>query len=309
MESAARRAIAGAPDAWQPYERLAEALFGQGLPAEAVRDAADAAAARVPEARRARERARWRYALAVVRGDFDEALRAAAEWGKATSGALSFAARYFPIDAEVKVLVETGRDAEARRELQAFDRAASAVNEDNYLGDLGLDASGTLYRMGAVARPDFVAKRDAWLARNAAPRGPTGWVAATMVWPYAFVTPARTPDDAREALAARDRYAPIVAAAAREPTVDGEVGRVLLLAGRAGDALPYLRRAAASCGGLVDPVPYVQSVLALAVAAEGAGDAPRACAELSRVLAWWGTSRASVSARDARARYARLGCR
>ncbi len=308
MEAAVRRAIAGAPDSSRPYERLAEALFGQGTPVEAVRDAVDAALARVPEARRAPERAHWRYQLAVIRGDFDDALRATGEWRKATSGASSFAARYFPVDAEVKVLVETGRDAEARRELQAFDRAASALSEDSYFGDLGLDASATLYRLGALARPDFVAEREAWLARNAAP-GATGWEAAAMVWPYAFVTPARTADDAREALGARDRYAPIAPAAVREPTVDGEVGRVLLLAGRGAEALPYLRRAAASCGGLVDPVPYVQSVLALAAAAEGAGDAPLACSALSRVLAWWGSSRTSVSARDARARQARLGCR
>jgi eukaryotic-like serine/threonine-protein kinase len=88
----------------------------------------------------------------------------------------------------------------------------------------------------------------------------------------------------------------------------GNLGRLLLMAGRSDDALIYLRAAAADCGPLSDAFSAVRAHDWLATALESRGDTAGACAEYGKVLDRWGSAKKSVTADRARARRKALHC-
>jgi tetratricopeptide (TPR) repeat protein len=120
------------------------------------------------------------------------------------------------------------------------------------------------------------------------------------------VQPASTPEQAAAALAAAPPgdlrlLAPGIADQAA-------LGTVLLRAGRAAEAVPFLERAAHRCDGFLAPVAQVRATAQLGRALEVTGDRAGACAAYQRVLDRWGATARSVTARDARLRATALGC-
>jgi serine/threonine-protein kinase len=88
------------------------------------------------------------------------------------------------------------------------------------------------------------------------------------------------------------------------------IGRTYLVAGRSAEALPYLRRAASSCGALVDPLAVMHANVDLGAALEANGDVPGACAAYGRVLDQWASARPkAVTAEHAKRRFVALTCR
>ncbi len=95
--------------------------------------------------------------------------------------------------------------------------------------------------------------------------------------------------------------------------MDAILGRALAVAGRADDALPFLREASRSCGMLEGydnfVITRVQARLDLAEVLAQKGDKAGACEWLHKIVAQWGNARPrSVTADKARERVRALGC-
>ena len=134
------------------------------------------------------------------------------------------------------------------------------------------------------------------------------------LWLRAFAEPARTADEARAALDALARDPRLVGPTPTEVEnwvnyPDRVAGHVLLLAGRASEALPYLRHAAGNCWVRGGDVPSVEVPLELGQALEQTNDAQGACGAYADVLSRWGHAvPRSVSADAARDGLKRLHC-
>ena len=90
---------------------------------------------------------------------------------------------------------------------------------------------------------------------------------------------------------------------------DAYAVHVLLLAGRAMDAAPYLERASRQCDVLTFPFEIVHAALDLGRAREAVGDTAGACAAYGQVLARWGGAKPrSATADAARSASQRLRC-
>jgi serine/threonine-protein kinase len=139
------------------------------------------------------------------------------------------------------------------------------------------------------------------------------WVA----WLFYHASPVVTPAEAREALSALPRSAP-VAGLAGHPFAGGVLGRAYWLAGDAERAEPLLRAATAWCGSALPLQPLLEAdwriarirdFATLGELLEKKGDKGGACARYAAVLARWGKAKPrSVTADKARARSKALGC-
>jgi serine/threonine-protein kinase len=84
---------------------------------------------------------------------------------------------------------------------------------------------------------------------------------------------------------------------------------VSALAGRTDEATQLLSRAAANCMVIDQPFETVRANLELGEVYEQAGDTASACARFEKVLERWGSAKPrSVTADEARAHAAKLGC-
>ncbi len=90
---------------------------------------------------------------------------------------------------------------------------------------------------------------------------------------------------------------------------DAATGHVYLLAGKPGEALPYLKRAVAACADFDAVLAHTRAALDLGHALEATNDPKGACDAYAKVLARWGHAKPrSVTADEARARSKALGC-
>jgi hypothetical protein len=81
-----------------------------------------------------------------------------------------------------------------------------------------------------------------------------------------------------------------------------------MLTGRATEAVPLLRRAAASCHPLDAVGAWMGAGALLGRALEATDDKPGACRAYTTLLARWGKAKHSVTADEARARSKKLAC-
>ncbi len=82
-----------------------------------------------------------------------------------------------------------------------------------------------------------------------------------------------------------------------------------LLAGKSGQAIPWLRRFTGDCHQLWLPVEHMRAKLDFGQALEQTGDTKGACESYARVFAQWEQATPkSVSARAAKAAMKRLSC-
>jgi serine/threonine-protein kinase len=128
------------------------------------------------------------------------------------------------------------------------------------------------------------------------------WIATTQTdpiarWAYADGELATTKAQAEQALALAPPFRTLPN---RLPGVEAVIGRTLLLAGRASDAVPYLRVATSRCDGAEFPMDKLRSQLRLGTALEQTGDTTGACAAYAEVVKRWKTSRARTADEAAR---------
>ncbi len=303
-----RHLVADDPSSPRAYGLLASLLAGAAQPAESVRVALDEESARVDAADGLVAKLWNPAAFAIFSGDFTGADRRLREW--TDSVAKSRSEDDHRDVARLRILL-------AQEEGDSKTAGALAANylaqRPAWLGIAGEDSSvfffiGQLYRSGVIARPEFVARRDAWLAgKRAEPKGAALGSRLGFAWIAAYAAPAVTAADAEEALDALPSYLPLPDPSMRMPQYEQPIGHVYLLANREREALPFLRRAANGCLPLLGPFEAVLASLELGLAEERLGEIPAACEAYRAVTAHWGAS-ISQSARRARARALALHC-
>lgn len=316
LASDARRLRAAMPANSLSYQYLAAVAIARFEPLPTVRELLRQASDRLPDALAGLTRPRDDLELAVLGGRFDEAGPAIEAMEAAVATDTDRATRLLGRRMRILVALETGHPDEAAQIAEEALAAMEAWAPDPRNEDFGIARDATPFLLdvlrdtGAITDDERAQRRDAWLAdwrtRTAAFNEPFLWLAAY----------ARTVDDAVEAeqaLAAMPASGP----PPFHPLTFGEagVGRAYLLGGRASEALPYLRRAAASLHaveltfGLENGWEAVRASRDLGRALEATGDREGACAAYQRVVDRWGDAAPrSVTADDARARRAALAC-
>jgi serine/threonine protein kinase len=151
-------------------------------------------------------------------------------------------------------------------------------------------------------RPEaFVQKRDAWLRQHR-----SDIRQASVLSSYAYGV--ETPEEAREALALFPNVAPPRVLMEKDYGM-AMLGKLYVLAGRAGDAVPYLQRTVKSCFALLAPFVHTRANYYLGQALEATGDTAGACSAYGNVLTRWGDAKPeSVTASKARGRSRELRC-
>jgi tetratricopeptide (TPR) repeat protein len=208
---------------------------------------------------------------------------------------------------------ETGDVAEARRVAQDFVSRREAWTEGLHPHGLGrIDSTPWLARLAASQAGTIDAFRSSWIDEQAHDGALAG-----LLWSFGWAGTALTREEALDALRTRTddpRLQPALAGTCIGATMfgipDAYTGHVYLLAGRAEDAVPPLRRAAGVCAcGPHLVADHVHAQLDLAAALERLGDARGACDAFGDVLALWGSATPrSASADLARQGVKRLRC-
>jgi len=304
----AERLVAVDPDTPLWLEELGGATYAMNRPMAEVRAAIERRWDGLNDDVGLIGRAAARVRLAVLAGDFDEAARQLDVWERSAATQNDELSQVELFQVQAQLQREVGQEAGFVPRARSFlaSRAAWSPSPD---GDASIEAWIALYRGGAISREEFVAARADWLSRER--RGPPRAVrfGNSPGWPWisAYAKSAVTREDAKEAVAALPEYQPLPADRVRSASDDEPTGATFVLAGDAEGALPFLRRAARSCGAIFSPFHHTWANLELARLLEPR-DTAGACAAYKVVIDRWGTAPQSRSGRYARSRWKQLHC-
>jgi serine/threonine-protein kinase len=307
LEEVARTWSAKEPAAGLPYHYLAVSLFAQGRPIPAVRAGLDQAARRYRLLRQTSlmELDEANFALAI--GDFAKAERRVQQVAGGPGEEASTISQARAVLLRLELYEETGRAAEAARFAEKTRPRLDATTWlISPLGDPTVPLLAAMHRNGRMSRSDFEAERAAWF-RGFEKRSGSERVLA---WSMAYAAQARTLAEAKDALSilasfgSQSRHVPPGDAS----LLDGLLGKVHLLAGDRRAALPHLEAAGRDCGALVRPVFHNQNLLRLGAVREALGDKEGACAAYGAIVARWGRTSRSITAKAASKRALALGC-
>jgi len=311
VEADAKRIMATDPDSPRGYQNLAEASLAMGKPNATAALLLQQSWGHLPDNSRAWQEANDKTSLAAFFGDYPAAEQNLRELERVAASSNDLYDNVIPAWGRARLYVENGETARAASVADEFLKRKDAWAPDLSVDEFGVEIDmtplmlDTLRRAGKLSRPDFDQRFAEWTKgwEQRLPRAYLGYV-----WVYGHVWTATTREDAVKALAAIPKYAPLPW---YRPGLlaDALVGRTYLQAGQPADALPILERATKSCHVLDDPFTYVQSFGWLGAAREQTGDKPGACAAYGEVARRWKTMPHSVSAREANANIAALGCR
>jgi serine/threonine-protein kinase len=300
------------PDDWYAYHWLGRALAAQGKPTEAVRTALEQKWVRVEPEKRAAREAMDRALLDMVLGDFAAAERRLLDLVQTLASEPGAQAHAEPNALLLRIAEETGRTERARSIAETFLARKDAWTAPHRVDDVSIfldpvpEMLGALSRAGALSAADLEQRRGQWLqAWSAKTAGPY----KGFLWIAGWAVPTTTATQATAALGALAEYG---ALPSFSPTIPASayVGRVYRLAGRTSDAVQTLRRAVATCTLLSEPIGHTRAQLELGLALEAQGDRAGACAAYAVPIARWGHAKPrSVTAEQARARAAAIGCR
>jgi serine/threonine-protein kinase len=310
-EQAARAAVTLSPRSAEPYRRLAAAMTAMNREESAVLETLRQNWSRGREDRSKLDRLRDSMRLALAHGRFAEAEKLGSDLEAAAATDVDEPLHATIAALRAGLLVETGRPKDAATVARDFFARRAAWSRSAFADDNALAADATPYLLAmqlhanAISRADYDRAHESW-AKD--------WRAHLQgsfqhdLWMFADALPTETPDEARDALAARASLAPL-ATYYPGTIADAHIGRVLFLAGQLDDAIARLERGAANCHVLDDPIEHTRGIFFLAQAYDQKGDKARACAAYGRVLERWGAARPkSVTAERARLRVAALGC-
>jgi hypothetical protein len=148
------------------HEYLARALAASGAPVESVRAALDRMVDLGAETSTIYSRTFERFALAMLVGDFPEAIAAARDGERELAAHPDEGVHAFIADALSAIAKETGDAAGAERVREEFERRSAAWTPDAPF--LRTRRLVDLHRAGRLRDADFVAQRDRLYADNVA---------------------------------------------------------------------------------------------------------------------------------------------
>ena len=307
VEADARRMLVMQPNNHRSFEFLAIALAARGAPVDGVREAlARRVDVEPDEASKRRAQSQAAMWTALLVGDFTAAEAAARELDAVLGGSLVESDHSQAMDGLFQALVERGDVAGALREADAYDRRSSAWTRDAPIATR-MNIAYLRHQAGRLDDETFLrVKHD--LVKEALATLTTS--TADEIWQNAFGYDL-VPSEAADALATKPDGG---AAFAAHGVWKINEGLAYLRSGRAAEALPPLREAAASCSILggeeyTATIMWMRAHLALGQALEQTGDRAGACAAYAVVAdRWRGAKPRSVTLEKARARVAALGC-
>ncbi len=301
MERYARQAIAVEPSSGWGYAYLIDALGAQGAPPDALQQLAGKASLFDPIRKRQSVDTLAAY-VGLYSGDLDAAeasllaLRKDQDAETVEEKHVSDSLLIDLYDEEGETEKGVAIAQEYLRRMPAWDHARVPPGR--------VPALAALVRAGRESPARADALRAAWLAEWKPDRGRF----ANDLWFDLYASSARTPAEAREALAALPSFTPLRPLGAR-PWLQGDEGTVHALAGDAERAIPELRAAVTSCFGPRGLLARMRQRLLLGQMLERRSDRDGACEQYAAVLARWGHAKPrSVTANKARARSEALGC-
>jgi serine/threonine-protein kinase len=284
---------------------VARVLFANGAPMQAVRGALERKWMAAAPAERDSFKSRDEAHLAILAGDFvaaERTLRDALALVARSSSEDDHADATLPL---VELLLEMGKDADAGRIADEYLKSrpswksAGAWSPVPQLFGIAVHAGLRSERDRGAALAEWLALWDEW------GEGPT----RQQSWLLGYAFPATTEAEAAVALARAPQPMPRVHSNQFHREGLEAKGRVLFLAGRIAEAVPFLRLATATCSALEVPVEHTHASLHLAQALEKSGDVAGACSGYATVVERWGSAKPrSVSADVARTRRRALGC-
>jgi tetratricopeptide (TPR) repeat protein len=233
-------------------------------------------------------------------GQFDAALRRLDELDDAARTARGAQVHAVSTALRVDILMELGRSSDAAKAASSFLKKKDAWTAITTGADPTPRLLYVAHAGGLLDDQAFVAARSAWVKA-------LGSLAGRSAWSRGY-GPSATASEAAEALAALPVDG-LPKSYFRHTEEAADVGRILLLAGRAADAVPLLTIGARSCRGLLDPLGQMRASDLLGQALEGAGDMAAACSAYKAVRDRMRAVRPrSVTADHAIARSKTLGC-
>jgi tetratricopeptide (TPR) repeat protein len=308
-----RRLVVIEPSGTRAYLWRAIALAQERAPLDAIREALDKRASlELTDARKIRDSAEEQIWLGLLVGDFALAQKATRELDARGRDQLSEQDHYEAFSVMLDTLLETGDLGAALQLGDDYEHRSRAWTADRPLG-MRMRIAYLRHHAGRLDERGFERARQE-LVDEAVRLG----IKPGEAWRATYARDAETADDARAALAALPE-GPLETAAGHGLVCEA-LGHALLLAGRPGDALPWLRQAASSCAAMVAPVNfdlaeglntvhYVRAHLWLGEALEQTGDGAGACAAYAEVVTRWGRPRpGSVTVDETRTRMKKLGC-
>ncbi|HEY3353696.1 MAG TPA: protein kinase [Polyangia bacterium] len=312
LEEDARRWIATGSTTAAPHVFHARALVARGASDASVAAVLTQQQARLAASLQPRRGLLDAARLALLRGDFAGARERLQELSRlvqrdATERWHAHVARHL-VELHEEIGDSRAAVAVAEEHLQRREAWLRLGSSDDHAAgeDITLRLHAALHRARRIDDAEFTRRREAWLAAWTR-RTPSRFY-RSYLWFWGWAEPARTPVEARAALAALPAFAPLPPF--RPGTLaDGAEGRAYLLGGRVKEGISRLTSASRSCLALADPVGHTQAYYWLGQAREAAGDPRGACDAYATVLARWGHAQPpSVTAARARARARTLGC-
>jgi tetratricopeptide (TPR) repeat protein/predicted Ser/Thr protein kinase len=249
--------------------------------------------------------------LALVAGDFDRVRSLARTTSAQARARASYRWSITFATQRVEAALEMGDAVGASGAAQELVARAPALGNADPIYH-GVDLLPFHERVGSPQGPEtgFERWRQAWLDARVAKGAASG-----PLWTYGYAATAFTPAEAVAALAVLPKFVPLTPVPSAANTFsdpglpDAFVGHTYLLAGDVDGALPYLKRAAASCALFNSVFSLMHASLDLGKALETKRDKEGACSSYRRVLAQWGHAKPrSVTADEARKRATALGC-
>lgn len=310
MAEVARRMIANDTNDWPAHRSLATALLAQGRANTAVRAALERGSESAPAGPRERMQRFNDVHFALLEGRFDDAERAYLEWKPRDDKS--------PFENAHRALAENLIEL---YEVLGKPKDAAKV-ADEYLSTRDGWIKGFIRSMwddptiwflkkkrdaGMISAATYEAERTKWMRLWESRLTPD---MKPIAWMQAYVIPANTEEEAQEALNIRPELKALEYYRKQPTPLHNALGKVYLLAGRAGEAIPHLSAVARDCRLLYDPIANTLAHARLGKAQEIEGQHAEACNSYGVVLQRWGKSRPQISlVEDVRKHFHKLACK
>ncbi len=302
-EATSRRWIAAWPNDAEPYEWLANALYGRTRSVESARTALERKWQLTGESERDITRASDMTYLALLDGDIREAKQQLDVWEHLASLSSDADVRATPAELRLDLSYEMDPAAQVRANAQR-DLERSAAWTEGSLQDFRVTTTRILLRTGGTTEDQVLRDREAWMAtdRNGI------YASNARRWFNFFAETAVTPRLAADAIAHLPQERPFFGPYACDTECDEIVGETFATAGDYARALPHLERASKACA--VDwPIHTLRARFLLGNALAALGRRDEACNAYRNVVTTWSRVRGSRVVRDATARLVLLQCK
>ncbi len=207
----------------------------------------------------------------------------------------------------VALYAEMGKYADAAAVADEFfvSRALRPTKNQEHQDDPTVYMHAFRLRAGTLTPNEYRTIRSAWIDKkpNDTP------LARALVWLAAYVYPAFSVDLAKEALETMPNWGelPDNDLSRSKFSLFGR-GRVLTMAGKHAEAIPFLENALQICTSDNASLWYTQNYAFLGIAREATGDKRGACKAYGWLLSHWGKSKQSLTVKDIVNRAKKIGC-